>query len=619
MRIRCRTRAVVLVCALAVAGRASGQDHIHLTPPQQLVDVSARIVNGVLSAQYPSVGILMDSSNPNLATLLCSGTLIGCQTFLTAGHCVAPDHNPQHYSVFLQHAGFFNVSSIIMRPDFNEPVGDVAVLKLSTPVAGIPPSRIDTTGASAGAPGLIVGFGRTGGGFSNADYGLKRSGDITTAACTAGVSDTTSICWDFVDPLGPPGSNADTCNGDSGGPLFIDYGAGDVVAGVTSGGTSATCFPTDHSYDANVFFYHSWIQAQGGADLNKTSCGNIQQVGQPDTAVFAASGQLSAGTPQGTHSFQVGAGATQLRVAMNGIDDGSSDFDLYVKQGSAPTPSSFDCKADGTNQYGYCQFDAPTPGTWYVLVNRFAGSGTYQVTATTFGGTCGIPGSDGNPCDDNNACTQNDTCQSGSCVGTAVTDGTPCDDGNVCTNSDTCQSGVCSGNSTPPSGCQQPFVPHRGLFRIQDKDLDQQDKLLWNWSKGTSTTKQQFGDPVNTTDYKLCVYDQAAGINRVVLAAPLPAGGLCGTQPCWKDLSTGFRYADRNLVRGPIKSIRLLAGVDGKAKISIRGDHAALTPALPLAQQNTVTVQLSNGTTCWEARYGSNLVNTPSEFAANPN
>lgn len=101
MRIRCRTRAVVLVCTLAVASRASGQDHVHLTPPQQLVDVSARIVNGVLTAQYPSVGILMDSSNPNLATLLCSGTLIGCQTFLTAGHCVAPDHNPQHYSVFL--------------------------------------------------------------------------------------------------------------------------------------------------------------------------------------------------------------------------------------------------------------------------------------------------------------------------------------------------------------------------------------------------------------------------------------------------------------------------------------------------------------------------------------
>lgn len=572
-----------------------------------------------MTSQYPTTGALLDSSNFNIASMICSGTLIGCETFLTAGHCVDGDLIPSHYSVFLQHAGFFNVSSITMRPDFNFPVGDVAVIKLSTAVTAIAPTPIDSTTAPPfGTPGTIVGFGRSGGGTSNSDYGLKRAGSVDTAACTGGISEATSVCWKFSSPLGPPGSNSNTCNGDSGGPLFIDFGAGDAVAGVTSGGTSNSCFPTDNSYDANVFFYSSWIQTQGGADLNNTSCGSLPQIGQPGTNVFAASAELSLANPQGAHTFEVPAGTTQLRVAMNAIDNGS-DFDLYVKQGSPPTTASFDCKADGLNQYGFCQFDIPAAGTWYALINRFGGSGAYQLTVTTFGVDCSNPANNGQACDDKNPCTQNDTCQAGSCTGTAVGDGTPCGDGDACTQLDSCQAGVCQGSDAPQLGCVQPFIPGHGLLHLQ-KPLGGIEKLTWSLSKGTLTTKVDYGNPLNTTSYDLCVYDQTAGTDHLILRKHIPAGGTCGTKPCWRETSQNFRYRDSNLTNGGISSVLLhQALIDGKAKIVIKGKGDNLNlPPLPLDQQTTVTVQLSNGTRCWETRSSANLKNNSTEFRARP-
>jgi hypothetical protein len=356
-----------------------------MIPAQEPVQFAPYIVNGTMTSQYATIGVLLGSNNFGTARMLCSGTMIGCGTFLTAGHCVNGNLNPSSYSVFLQHAGFFDVSSIAMRSDFDFPDGDVAVIKLSTPVTGIAPTPIDTAGALPfGSSGTIVGFGSSGG-RGNSDYGIKRVGAIRTAPCSGDVSDTTSVCWDFTDPLGSLyADGANTCNGDSGGPLFIDSGAGSVVAGVTSGGANATCLATDHSYDANVFFYRSWIQAKGGPDLNNTSCGSLPQVGQLGTNVLAAPGQLGPANPQGRLTVQVPADTMELRVSMNAVDDGSSDFDLYVKYGSPASPGVYDCKADGRGQYGFCQFTVPAPGTWYLLVDRVQGSGAYQLTATTF-------------------------------------------------------------------------------------------------------------------------------------------------------------------------------------------------------------------------------------------
>src|SRR5262249_6864497 len=153
----------------------------------------------------------------------------------------------------------------------------------------------ETTSAPPfGTPAVIAGYGRSGDPLF--DYGLKRSGDVTTTSCATippPGSNATSVCWDFASPLGPPGTDSNTCNADSGGPLFVDLGSGVRIAGVTSGGSSASCNPTDHSYDANVFTYRSFLEAEGGSDLANTSCGSGPQVGDPGTTVLAFEGTLN--------------------------------------------------------------------------------------------------------------------------------------------------------------------------------------------------------------------------------------------------------------------------------------------------------------------------------------
>lgn len=354
-----------------------------------------RIVNGIATRAWPNTGALLYSGggpiNATNAATQCSGTLIGCETFLVAAHCVGITF-PSHYWVYLQHAGLFTVRSITRHPDFTSqsfPLADVAVLKLGSWVTGVAPAPLNQIDPAPFIPatGTIVGFGQSSGGAN--DYGIKRAGTVQTAPCGAavpsGATDAEEVCWTFVAPLGAPGSNSNTCHGDSGGPLFLDLGLGPVLAGVTSGGTSFDCLPNDYSYDANVFHYLPFLGAQLGSDATST-CGGLPAAGAPANAEVAHDGHLDALNGADSYTITVPAGANALRVTLNGEDDGLFNPDLYVKHGSVAGPGNFDCAAGGRMTYGACVIDHPAAGSWSMTATRVQGSGEYQLTATVFGG-----------------------------------------------------------------------------------------------------------------------------------------------------------------------------------------------------------------------------------------
>lgn len=419
------------------------------------------IVNGLPTHQYAAVGALLEGGDPGQADSLCTGTLIGCQTFLTAAHCVCPGTgaqcqppnapDPARHWVYLPHAGVVPVESIAIRQDFSYPVGDVAIVRLATPVNGVRPAEINTVAAPPfGTPGTIVGYGRSGG--ASFDYGIKRRGAVTTGACPLLVSPTTSVCWTFDAPIGAPGDDSNTCNGDSGGPLFVDLGAGPVVAGVTSGGTSNDCFPTDQSYDANVYVYRNWIASQGGADLELASCGALPPVGDAATDAVEWPGSITILQPEARTTVEVAPGATMFRVAMNAVDDGLANFDLYVKRGAAPTESSYDCARTGTTQYGVCDFEMPAAGTWHLLVRRVAGSGSFQVTATRFGASALDATLTAPP-----SIAAGGTIR----IGLAITNGT-----------DAAQAFSLVGFLVAPGGLKIPWIPARGHLLASGARLD---------------------------------------------------------------------------------------------------------------------------------------------------
>lgn len=249
-----------------------------------------RIVNGTHTQFFPTTGALLLNSGGYLGAI-CSGTLIGCDAFLTAAHCVCPGDtsctpSPAPFRVFLQHAGIHAVDSIAVHPSFLfAQRNDIAVVRLVTPVSGIRPTAINTVGTPAlGTAGTIAGFGVTR--SSENDSGIKRSGRVSISSCGGQVPQSEHVCWLYDKASRLPGDSSNTCSGDSGGPLFVDFGAGDVVVGVTSGGVSDTCLPADLSFDTDVYVNRSFIESN--ADLSSPTCGGISQVGDPNTRVTVA-------------------------------------------------------------------------------------------------------------------------------------------------------------------------------------------------------------------------------------------------------------------------------------------------------------------------------------------
>ncbi len=338
-----------------------------------------RIVNGVLTWDFPSTGALLKGNTQASAGSHCTGTLVGCATFLTANHCVERDRDPAHYFVYLQQAGIFTVEEISdEHPDYDFPHADYAVLRLGEQVEGVRPTSLNSNIIAAGTRGQIVGFGRSGG--FNQDYGLKRAGRVETADCDR--PETSLLCWDFRAPVGLPGEDSNTCNADSGGPLFVDTPAGPVVAGITSGGTRSNCLQGDHSYDVDVRQFMDEIADFAGDDLAAAACGDLPVVGSSEVQVFGDTRLLSGSAAQ-DYRINLPAGLSRLRLALNGQDEFTTDFDLLVNRGALAVPGSSDCEIDGSSNYAFCEFEDPEADSWFIRVRqKGSGSGTFQVVAT---------------------------------------------------------------------------------------------------------------------------------------------------------------------------------------------------------------------------------------------
>jgi trypsin len=361
-----------------------------------------RIVNGLISSDFPAAGALLLNEykdqpiSENAGESWCTGTLIGCQTFLTAAHCVEEESDPGYYTVFLQHGGFYSVQSLAMHPDYDpfSLTSDVAVLKLGEAVTGITPQPLPQSdpllliSGSGVQPGTIVGFGRSGG--DSEDYGLKRYGEVQVDYCSSladvGFENPELLCWIFEKPLGAPGQDSNTCNGDSGGPLFMELDGEQVVAGITSWGSGDDCLPVDESVDSNVYYFRSFIEQELGSDPT-SACGSIPVVGSNSVAVVASEGLLSGSSSSATHDYEAQAGGDVLRFGLNSLDDGAFDADIFVRHGGTATPQDYDCKSDGWSSYGFCGLGSPAGGEWSVFVQSYGGTGQYQLTASLFGTT----------------------------------------------------------------------------------------------------------------------------------------------------------------------------------------------------------------------------------------
>ena len=132
----------------------------------------------------------------------------------------------------------------------------------------------------------------------------------------------------------------------------FDQGACGVTRAATDLGYSLT--------DVAAAFNTVGVNASCGAT---PPAGTVLQNGVPVTNLTATKGGKL------HHTIEVPAGRSQLVVTSSG---GSGDADLYVKFGSAPTASSYDCRPYKSGNAETCTLNAPKAGTWHVQLSGFS-------------------------------------------------------------------------------------------------------------------------------------------------------------------------------------------------------------------------------------------------------
>lgn len=119
-----------------------------------------------------------------------------------------------------------------------------------------------------------------------------------------------------------------------------------------------------HGYDSysGVSLVASYDEDDGGGDGGDGGDGSELTNGVPVDNLSGA---------QGSETFftiDVPSGASNLVVDMSG---GSGDADLYVKFGSEPTTSSYDCRPYRSGNDETCTFDTPETGTYHIMIRGY--------------------------------------------------------------------------------------------------------------------------------------------------------------------------------------------------------------------------------------------------------
>ncbi|MGD8690705.1 MAG: S8 family peptidase, partial [Gammaproteobacteria bacterium] len=169
----------------------------------------------------------------------------------------------------------------------------------------------------------------------------------------------------------------------------------------------------------------------GGGGGGGGTGGNTLTNGTPVTGLSASTGG------DVTYTMDVPSGASNLSFAISG---GTGDADLYVKFGSAPTTSSYDCRPYLTGNNETCNISNVQAGTYYVMVHAYQSFSGVSLVGSYDTGTGGGGGTGG-------ACPSGYTEYTGSLSGSGASNYEP--NGNYY---QTTSSGTHSGILTGPSG-----------------------------------------------------------------------------------------------------------------------------------------------------------------------
>jgi hypothetical protein len=174
-----------------------------------------------------------------------------------------------------------------------------------------------------------------------------------------------------------------------------------------------------------------------------------------------------------------------------------------------------------------------------------------------------------------------------------------------CGTGGTCEIGSRSGCAAAATGASKLAVRTNGVV---------QASVAVSWRGAVPAV-----DPTTSDDIGICLYQPIGATPHRILKAVAPAGGTCGSQPCWSGtFATRLKYRDGDRTPDGVKR----ALIDG-AKLTMKADgHNLITSAQgvpdpislsPFAAPVTLQVHASNGA-CTTATFDANRVVKPGRF-----
>ena len=153
------------------------------------------------------------------------------------------------------------------------------------------------------------------------------------------------------------------------------------------GTTSTTANPSKTYSAAGTYTVTLTVTDDDGATNTKTASVTVSSGGGGGTVLSNGVPKTGLASGAGTslnYTIVVPAGASNLNIATSG---GTGDVDLYVKAGSAPTDTVYDCRPYKSGNAETCTFATPTAGTYYVRLKAYSAfSGVSLVGSYTTGG-----------------------------------------------------------------------------------------------------------------------------------------------------------------------------------------------------------------------------------------
>jgi hypothetical protein len=231
----------------------------------KLIQDQKRIIGGEPTKDFPDCVAVGTNSQ-----WCCTGTLVARNIVVTAGHCQGGCSARVFIGTNVNATGkIVAVAQAVRHPQYGKDGkhNDLTVLILAQDVTSTKPRKLATTTMINKSHFIrAVGFGNTDP-ESTSGYGVKRMVDIPIASVScAGDGPTRYGCDANLELVaGAPFLNKDSCNGDSGGPIYVKSGSLWYLAGATSRATVDSTRPCgDGGIYVRIDKYATWIRSVPG-------------------------------------------------------------------------------------------------------------------------------------------------------------------------------------------------------------------------------------------------------------------------------------------------------------------------------------------------------------------